>query len=62
MATQTYWALTATAMLVALMLFLTSLIASDARLAVERGSPVSCAEFKDRAAHLLCAGRNGFGG
>lgn len=62
MATQTYWALTAIGVFVALLFGIKSLIVSDARLAVDRGSLAVCTEFKDRAAHLLCSGRRGFGG
>lgn len=60
MATQTYWTLAATVMFVTLILILKSLIASDVRLTTERSS-AACAEFKDRAAHLQCSGRIGFG-
>lgn len=62
MATQTYWALTAIGVCVALLLGIKSLIVSDARLAVDRGSLAVCTEFNDRAAHLLCSGWRGFGG
>lgn len=62
MATQTYWALTAIGVFVALLFVIKSLVASDARLAVARGSLVVCTEFNFRAAHLQCLGRRGFGG
>lgn len=55
--TKIFAAVTATLLLVGLMMTFSQLVVSDSRLGAERPSAAQCADARDRASYLMCAGR-----